>query len=178
MSILEFNNKRPTLGQDVFVDDSARIIGDVLIGDHVSVWPGVVIRGDVFKIEIGNATNVQDGCVIHGTHRGEYSPQGFGVTVGKNVTIGHRAVIHGCTIGDNSLIGIGVIVMDGAVVEDNVMIGAGSLVPPGKKLERGGLYVGSPVRRARDLKQKELEMLRYSGDHYVRLKNQYLGVAD
>ncbi len=177
MSIREFKGKSPKIGNSVYVDDSAVVIGDVTLEDDVSVWPCAVIRGDVAQIFVGAGSSIQDGCLLHGTHRGKYSPDGFTVMLGSGVTVGHRAMLHGCTIGDYSLVGIGSIVMDGSVIEDRVMIGAGSLVPPGKVLRSGSLYVGSPVRRVRQLTTEELEFLQYSGQHYVRLKNEHRAVS-
>jgi carbonic anhydrase/acetyltransferase-like protein (isoleucine patch superfamily) len=174
VAIRAFQETWPHLGQDVYIDDSAILIGDVTVGDDVSFWPTAIARGDVAAIEIGSRTNIQDGCMIHGTHKGRYSPDGFSVLIGSGVTVGHHAVIHGCRIGENSLVGTASIVMDGATVEDRVMIGAGSLVPPGKRLETGYLYVGTPVKRLRPLTSDEFDLLVYSADHYVRLKNEYL----
>ena len=133
-----------------------------------------VVRGDVEAIEIGAGTNVQDGSVLHVTHAGDYSPDGFALTIGRGVTIGHRAVVHACTVGDHCLIGIGAVLMDGAVIEDRVLIGAGSLVPPGKRLESRHLYVGSPAKKVRPLNEQELAFLIYSARHYVHLKDRYL----
>lgn len=174
MAIRTFNGKQPTIGRSVYIDDSAVVIGDVVLGDHVSVWPCTVIRGDVEAIRIGNGTNVQDGSVLHVSHAGQFSPQGYPLTIGQGVTIGHKAVVHACTIGDYCLVGIGAIVMDGAVLEDYVMLGAGALVPPGKTLESGYLYVGQPAKQVRELKETEKAFLRYSAEHYQHLKNQYL----
>lgn len=174
MATRSYLGKHPQLGNKVFIDDSAVVIGDVTLGDDVSVWPTTVIRGDVERINIGAGSNVQDGCVLHVSHAGDYSPTGYALTIGNGVTIGHRAVIHGCTIGNCCLIGIGAIIMDGAIVEDYVMLGAGALVPPGKKLESGYLYVGSPAKPSRPLSDKEKDFLEYSYQHYIRLKNQYL----
>lgn len=175
MAIRIFKGCQPRLGCNVYVDDSAVLIGNVIVGDDVSIWPMSVARGDVAEIQIGSRTNVQDGCMIHGTHKGRYTPECFPVSIGQGVTVGHHAVIHGCVIGDYSLVGTASVVMDGVVVEDRVMIGAGSLVPPGKRLETGFLYIGSPVRRLRALTSDEQDRLEYSADHYVSLKDQYLG---
>lgn len=172
-----FQDKSPRLGSQVYIDPAAVVIGDVSLGNDASVWPMTVIRGDVHRIEIGAESNVQDGCVLHVTHDGEFSPGGRPLLIGTGVTVGHRAVLHGCSIGDHCLIGIGAIVMDGAVLGDNVMLGAGSLVPPGKCLEAGFLYVGSPARQVRPLQQAELGFLYYSARHYVQLKNRYLGLV-
>lgn len=174
MPVTAFQGKYPTIGDFVLIDESATVIGDVTLGNDVSLWPGVVVRGDVCKIEIGEGTNVQDGSVLHGTHDGPYSPGGFPLQIGKGVTIGHRAVVHACSVGDFCLIGIGAIIMDGATVENDVIVGAGSLVPSNKRLQSGYLYVGSPVKKVRPLKQRELEFLKYSAEHYQQLKNKYL----
>ena len=169
-----FKNSQPVVGKNVFIDDSAIVIGDVVIGDDVSIWPTTVIRGDVESIRIGAGTNVQDGSVLHVSHAGDYSAEGHPLTIGKGVTIGHRAVVHACTVGDYCLIGIGAIIMDDAVLEDYVMLGAGALVPPGKKLEGGYLYVGAPAKQVRPLKESEKEFLEYSYKHYIHLKDEYL----
>jgi len=174
MSVRTFNNKHPKIGNSVYIDDSAVVIGDVSLGDDVSIWPATVVRGDVESIKIGNGTNVQDGSVLHVSHAGKFSPEGRPLTIGKGVTIGHRAVVHACTVGDYCLIGIGAIIMDDAVLEDYVMLGAGALVTPGKKLESGYLYVGSPAKQARPLTAAEKEFLEYSAQHYIQLKNEYL----
>jgi carbonic anhydrase/acetyltransferase-like protein (isoleucine patch superfamily) len=174
MAIRAFNGKHPTIGNAAFIDDSAVVIGDVHLGDDVSIWPMAVVRGDVERITIGNGTNVQDGSVLHVSHFGKFTDRGHPLAIGKGVTIGHRAVIHACTIGDYCLIGIGAIIMDDVILEDYVMLGAGALVPPGKKLASGYLYMGSPVRQARALTDTEKEFLEYSAQHYVHLKNEYL----
>jgi len=171
-----FEDKVPHIGQRVYVADSARVIGDVHLDDDVSVWPQAVLRGDIHHIHVGRASNLQDGCVLHVTHDSPYSPGGFPLRIGQQVTVGHRAVLHGCTVGDRCLIGIGAIVMDGAVLEDEVILGAGALVPPGKRLASGQVYVGSPARPQRPLTEQERAFLRYSTEHYVQLKNRYLGI--
>lgn len=150
------------------------MIGDVCLGKHCSVWPMAVIRGDVNHIHIGHSTNIQDGSVLHVSHASEYNPQGAALQIGDYVTIGHKVILHGCTIGNDCLIGMGAIVMDDAVIEDQVMLGAGALVPPGKTLHNGYLYIGSPCKRLRRLSEREIESLRYSAEHYVRVKDQYL----
>ena len=170
----QFKNSQPVVGKNVFIDESAIVIGDVDIGDDVSIWPTTVVRGDVESIRIGAGTNVQDGSVLHVSHAGDYSAEGHPLTIGKGVTIGHRAVVHACTVGDYCLIGIGAIIMDDAVLEDYVMLGAGALVPPGKKLEGGYLYVGAPAKKVRPLKESEKEFLEYSYKHYIHLKDEYL----
>lgn len=174
MSVQAFKGISPRLAQGVYIAESAMLIGDVTVGEDVSFWPQTVARGDVNRIEIGAETNIQDGSVLHVTQRTTQNPEGYPLIVGRGVTVGHRVILHGCRIGDFCLIGMGAIIMDGAIVEDDVMIGAGSLVAPGKKLESGHLYVGSPARQVRPLKAEERDYLRFSKDGYVKLKNQYL----
>jgi carbonic anhydrase/acetyltransferase-like protein (isoleucine patch superfamily) len=174
VSVRAFKDKQPSVGERVYIDDHATVIGDVTIGDDVSIWPSTVIRGDVERITIGEGTNIQDGSVLHVTHYGKYNDRGYPLTIGKGVTIGHRAVVHACTIGNYCLIGIGSIIMDDAVLEDYVMLGAGALVAPGKKLESGYLYVGAPAKQVRPLSETEKEFLEYSYQHYIHLKDEYL----
>jgi len=174
VTIRTYQGKTPSLGERVFVDASAVVIGDVEIGADSSVWPLVVIRGDMHRIRIGARTSVQDGSVLHITHAGPFNPDGFPLTIGDEVTIGHKVLLHGCTIGSRILVGMGSIVMDGAVIEDEVILGAGSLVPPGKTLESGFLYVGSPVKKARPLTDKERAFFSYTAGNYVKLKDQHL----
>lgn len=165
----------PQTGQRVMVDPSSVVVGDVIMEDDVSIWPLVAIRGDVNQVRIGARSNIQDGSVLHVTHKSASNPQGFPLIIGQEVTVGHKAMLHGCTIGDRVLIGMGSILLDGVIVEEEVMIGAGSLVPPGKRLESGYLYLGSPVRQVRPLNEQEKEGLRYSASNYVSWKNDYLG---
>ncbi|MHA7879580.1 MAG: gamma carbonic anhydrase family protein [Saccharospirillum sp.] len=174
MPLHSFRGHTPQLGQAVFVDAQAFVLGDVTLADDVSVWPGAVIRGDMHRIRIGARTSVQDGAVLHITHASDYNPEGWPLTIGADVTIGHQACLHGCTIGNEVLVGIGATVLDGAVVEDQVVIGAGTLVPPGKRLESGYLYVGSPARQKRPLTEKEKTFFKYSAANYCRLKDEYL----
>ncbi len=174
MAIRKFQNHTPTLGERAFIDYSAVVIGDVEIGADSSVWPLTVIRGDMHRIRIGARTSVQDGSVLHITHAGPFNPDGFPLLIGDEVTIGHKVMLHGCTIGNRILIGMGSTIMDGAVVEDEVIIGAGSLVPPGKRLESGILYVGRPVKQVRPLTENEIAFFPYSASNYVKLKDQHL----
>lgn len=171
MAIRTYQGMTPQLGERVFVDESAVVIGDVQLGADSSVWPLTVIRGDMHRIRIGARTSVQDGSVLHITHAGPFNPDGYPLIIGDEVTIGHKVTLHGCTLGNRILVGMGSIVMDGAVVEDEVIIGAGSLVPPGKVLKSGYLYVGSPVKQARSLTDKERAYFSYSASNYVALKD-------
>ncbi|WP_202308122.1 gamma carbonic anhydrase family protein [Dryocola clanedunensis] len=164
----------PKTGQRVMLDPSSVVIGDVTLGDDVSVWPLVAIRGDVNHVAIGARSNIQDGSVLHVTHKSSYKPEGNPLIVGEDVTVGHKVMLHGCTIGDRVLVGMGSILLDGVIVEDDVMIGAGSLVPQNKRLESGFLYLGSPVKQVRPLTEAELEGLKYSANNYVRWKDEYL----
>ncbi|MFV1940900.1 gamma carbonic anhydrase family protein [Pseudomonas luteola] len=174
MTIRTYQNKTPVLGERAFVDATAVVIGDVELGADSSVWPLTVIRGDMHRVRIGARTSIQDGSVLHITHAGPYNPDGYPLIVGDDVTVGHKVTLHGCTIGNQVLVGMGSIVMDGAVVESQVIIGAGSLVPPGKTLESGFLYVGSPVKQARPLTEKERSFFEYSAANYVKLKDRHL----
>jgi len=173
VAIRKFKETQAKIGTRVYIDDSAVVIGDVALDDDVSIWPMAVVRGDVESITVGAATNVQDGAVLHVSHAGDFSPQGYPLTIGKGVTIGHKAVVHACTVGDYCLIGIGAIIMDAAVLEDYVMLGAGALVTPGKKLESGYLYVGAPAKQVRPLTEEEKRFLEYSARHYVELKDEH-----
>ena len=169
-----FKNHYPHLGDRVMIDSSSVVVGDVQLADDVSIWPLVAIRGDVNKVVIGKRSNIQDGCVLHVTHKSSSNPAGYPLIVGADVTVGHKAMLHGCTIGDRVLVGMGSILLDGVIVEDDVMIGAGSLVPPGKRLESGYLYLGSPVKQVRPLNEAEIAALLYSSNNYVSWKNDYL----
>jgi carbonic anhydrase/acetyltransferase-like protein (isoleucine patch superfamily) len=175
VAIRTYQGMTPVLGERVFVDSSAVLLGDVQLGDDSSVWPMAVVRGDMHRIRIGARSSVQDGSVLHITHAGPYNPDGFPLLIGDEVTIGHNVTLHGCTLGNRILVGMGSIVMDGAVVEDEVVIGAGSLVPPSKRLSSGYLYVGSPVKQARPLSDKERAYFSYSAANYVTLKDLHLG---
>ncbi len=172
-SVRAYRGHTPKLGERVFVDPSAVVSGDVELGDDCSVWPCAVIRGDMHRIRIGNRTSVQDGSVLHITHASNFNPDGWPLTIGDDVTIGHNVTLHGCTIGNRILIGIGSVVLDGAIVEDEVIIGAGTLVPPGKTLESGYLYVGNPCKQARPLKEKERKFFPYTAGNYVKLKDMH-----
>jgi carbonic anhydrase/acetyltransferase-like protein (isoleucine patch superfamily) len=173
-SIRSYKGIAPEIGQGVYIDETAVLVGDIKIGDDSSVWPLVAARGDVNHIHIGQRTNIQDGSVLHVTHKNKENPEGYPLIIGNDVTIGHKVMLHGCTIQDRVLVGMGAIILDNVIVEQEVMIGAGSLVPPNKVLESGYLYVGSPVKQARPLTDKERAFLQKSADNYVQNKNDYL----
>ena len=175
MHLRAYRGILPTLGERAYVDPAATCIGDVVLGDDVSLWPGTVVRGDVNFIRIGARTNVQDGTVVHVSHDGPHAKLGgFATVIGEDVTIGHKAVIHACRIEDAVLVGMGAIILDGAVIRKHAFIGAGALVPPGKEVGEGELWLGNPARKARMLTDAEIEALYYSAGHYVRLKDEYL----
>ena len=165
--ILPFEGVTPTLGVGAFVAPGAQVIGDVQLGDAANVWYNAVIRGDVEPIRIGAHTNIQDGTVIH-VQGGE-----FATHIGEGVTVGHKALIHACTIGDNCLIGMGSIILDGATVEDNCLIAAGSVVTPGTTIPAGSLAMGTPAKVVRELSDQEIEDFRESAEHYVELAGRH-----
>lgn len=175
LALRSYRDVSPRLGARVYVDPAACVIGDVELGDDASVWPGAVLRGDVHHIRVGARSNVQDGAVLHVTHDGPYTPGGFPCLVGDDVTIGHGAVIHACTLHDACLVGMHATVLDGAVVGRHGFVGAGAVVTPGKVVGEGELWLGNPARCVRRLDAREIEQLHYSAQHYVRLKNEYLG---
>lgn len=179
-NIRSFDNLVPRIADSSFVDPAAVVIGEVSLAENTSVWPCAVIRGDVNRISIDAGSNVQDFAMLHVTHKRAEDPDGAPLTIGKNVTIGHHVTLHGCSIGDEVLVGIGSIVQDRAVIESQVLIGAGSLVPPGKRLQSGYLYLGNPVRQVRPLTEQEIAYFRYSAEHYQRLakKHQASQIAD
>ena len=174
MAVRTFEQIDPFVDEGAYVDPDAIVIGDVTIGARSSVWPTSVLRGDVQSIRIGERTNIQDGAIVHVTHDGDFSPGGFATNIGNDVTGGHRAIIHACTIEDRVLVGMGAIVMDGAVVRSDVIIGAGALVPSGTELESGWLYLGSPAKAKRELSEDEQRFLRYSAEHYVELAQRHV----
>lgn len=170
-----YRDKSPELGARAYIDPAASVIGDVVLGDDVSVWPYTVIRGDVNFVRIGARTNVQDGTVIHVSHDGPHAKLGgFATVIGDDVTIGHKAIVHACRIEDAALIGMGAIVLDGAVIRTHGFVGAGALIAPGKEVGEGELWLGNPAKKVRMLSEAEIEALYYSAQHYVRLKDDYL----
>lgn len=177
MPIRRYLDVTPQLGKNVFVDDMALAVGDVTIGDDASLWPFVVARGDVQKISIGARTNIQDGSVLHVSQDNRFNPGGYPLVIGASVTVGHNVILHGCTVEDYALIGMGSIILDGAVVQQRAMLAAGSLVSPGKVLDSGYLWLGRPAKKLRPLTDEELAYLEYSANHYVELKNKHLGLS-
>lgn len=177
MPIAPYLDTAPVLDAGVFIHDSAQVIGDVTLGRDSSVWCNAVLRGDVNRITVGVCSNVQDLTMGHVSHCTAARPEGSPLVIGDYVTVGHSVILHGCRIGNECLIGMGSIVMDDAVIEDRVMLGAGSLVSPGKVLESGYLYIGRPAVRQRALTDAEVAYLKYSAEHYVRVKTNYLAGA-
>jgi carbonic anhydrase/acetyltransferase-like protein (isoleucine patch superfamily) len=171
--IRSFEGKVSRIASDAWLDPTAVVIGDVSIGARSSLWPGVIARGDINSVVIGECTNIQDGSILHVTHDSRFAPGGYAQYVGDHVTVGHRVVLHGCEIGHHCLIGMSATVMDGALVEPYVVLGAGSLVPGGKRLESGHLYVGCPARRIRPITETERAYFDYSSMSYVRLAERY-----
>lgn len=174
MSISNYLDTHPSLGSRIYLHPSCQVIGDVTLGDDSSVWCNAVLRGDVNRIVIGRGSNVQDLSIGHVSHRTADKPEGSPLIIGDYVTVGHAVILHGCTIGNECLIGMGSIILDDVLIPDRVMIGAGSLVSQGKVLESGMLYLGRPAKAVRALTEDEVKYLRYSAEHYMRLKNDYL----
>jgi len=163
-----FENKQPRLGKNVYVSETAMVIGDVTLGDEVNIWFGAVLRGDMHYIKIGNRTNIQDNSVVHVTTG--VSP----TNIGNGVTVGHGAIIHGCTIEDDCLIGMGAILMDDAIIGAGSLIGAGALIPPNMKIPKNSLVVGSPGKVVRQVKDFEREMILERPQEYIDLASIYL----
>lgn len=168
MIIRAFDGKKPRIGERVFVAENAALIGDVELGNDCSIWFGTTVRGDVNAIRIGSRTNVQDNCTIHVTHKR------WATVIAEEVTIGHGAIVHGCTVHRGALIGMGSRVLDGAVVGESALVGAGALVPEGMKVPPRTLVVGVPARVKRALTDEELERLEQSWKNYVEYKEKYL----
>ena len=173
-NIRPYKDKHPKLSDSSYVDPMAVITGDIELAENTSIWPFVVARGDVNYIRISKNSNVQDNSVLHVSRQSAVNPDGFPLIIGEDVSIGHSCTLHGCTIGNRVMVGIGAIVLDGVVVEDDVLIAAGTLVPPRKRLESGYLYMGNPAKKARPLKESEVSYLNKTASKYVELKNDYL----
>ena len=158
--VASIGDLKPKVEDAIYIAENATVVGDVILGKDVSIWFGVVVRGDLEPIRIGDRSNVQDNSVLHGAF-------GFPLTIGSDVTIGHNAIVHACTVGDGCLIGMGACVLDGAIIPPETMVGAGALVPPGRTYPRGSLIVGSPARVVRALRDDELEVMRNRIVEYV-----------
>lgn len=172
VNILPYNNIIPKIAKDAFVAPSANIIGDVEIGSKVGVWFGVVIRGDVAEIKIGDRTNIQDGTIIHVTRNGHPT------IIGKGVTIGHQALLHACKLENNSFVGMSATVMDDVIVESGAMVAAGALVTPGKVVKAGQIWAGSPAKYFRDLTEDEAKFIKISENNYVKHAEEYLEITN
>jgi len=164
-----FQGRHPKIAASAFIEDSAQVIGDVVVGEHSSIWFHAVVRGDVHAIRIGRETNIQDNCVLHG-YRGKFS-----VTLGDRVTIAHSVNLHGCVIEDDCLVGIGAIILNGARVGSGSIVAAGTLVPEGMQVAPGTVVLGSPARVHRPASEADREMIARHASNYVEYKNQYLG---
>jgi carbonic anhydrase/acetyltransferase-like protein (isoleucine patch superfamily) len=173
-NLQKFKNLAPQITKGVYVHQTATIIGEVSIGENSSIWAGAVIRGDINFIRIGKNTNIQDLSMLHVNHKSSEDPTGSPLIIGDNVTIGHAVILHGCTIQDECLIGMGSIVMDKVLVQKQVLLGAGSLVASGAVLESGYLYVGRPAKKVRALTEEEIASLMESANSYVQVKDEYL----
>lgn len=177
MNLRAYRGQVPRLGKNVYVDASAVLVGDIELGDDASIWPCVAARGDVNFIRIGARSNIQDGSVLHVTHDGSYTPGGLPLVIGANVTVGHGAILHACTIEDTCLVGMGARVLDGALIKTHAFVGAGAVIAPGKIVGKGELWLGNPARCVRKLSEREIQQLHYSAAHYVRLKDEYLATS-
>jgi len=169
-----FMQLQPQLGLRVFVSRQAHVSGAVTLANDVSIWPMAVLRGDVNRIIVGARCNIQDNAVLHVTHEGPDTPEGGPLSLAEDVTVGHGAILHACSIGPRCLIGMGAIIMDRAELEADVMIAAGAVITPGTRVASGTLWKGNPARLSRALSEHEIDMLQYSAAHYVRLKDLYL----
>ena len=166
MAVYQLDALTPQIADSAWVADNAQVMGDVHMAADSSVWFSSVVRGDTATIRIGEGTNIQDGSVLH-------ADEGTPLTIGKHVTVGHMVQLHGCTIGDESLIGIGAIVLNGAKIGNNCLVGAGSLVTEGKEFADGSMILGSPAKVVRQLTPEQIEGLRRSAQHYVNNKNRF-----
>ena len=160
MAIYQLDDKTPQIADSAWVADNAEVMGDVRLGESVSIWFNTTLRGDNDPITIGEGTNIQDGSVLH-------TDEGVPLTIGRNVTVGHMVMLHGCSIGDESLIGIGAIVLNGAKIGRNCLVGAGALVTEGKEFPDGSMILGSPAKVVRQLTPEQIEGLRQSAQHYI-----------
>ena len=160
MAVYELDQISPTVPDSAYVADSAQVMGNVQLGEHSSVWFGAVVRGDTEHIHIGEGSNIQDGSVLHADF-------GVPLTIGKHVTVGHKVMLHGCTIGDETLIGIGAVILNNAKIGKNCLVGAGSLVTEGKAFPDGSVIMGSPAKVVRSLSSEQMQGLRVMAQHYI-----------
>ena len=174
MPIRTYKNILPSLGKRTYLDETSVLVGDVICDEDVSIWPLVAARGDVNHIRIGARTNIQDGTILHVTRKSTKNPDGYPLIIGEDVTVGHKCMLHGCTVGNRILIGMGAIIMDGANIGENCLVGAGALIPPGKTYPAGSLIKGSPAKAVRDLNEEELKFLKTSVDYYLEYKSNYV----
>jgi carbonic anhydrase/acetyltransferase-like protein (isoleucine patch superfamily) len=168
MALYQLGDQTPRIAESAWVADSAQVIGAVDLAEDVGIWFGAVLRGDTEPIRIGKGTSVQDGCVFH-------ADPGFPLTVGENVTVGHQAMLHGCTVGDGTLIGIRAVVLNGATIGRDCLVGAGAVVTGGKEFPDGSLILGSPARVVRPLRPDEVERLRRGAEHYIENARRFRG---
>lgn len=173
MPARDFEQRRPRIAEDAYIDPLALVIGEVEMESGASLWPMAVARGDIQRIHIGPRSNIQDGAVLHVTHAGRYCEQGRGLYLDEAVTVGHRAVLHACRVEHHCLIGIGAIVLDDAHLPPHTLVAAGSLVPPGRELEGGYLWRGSPAQKARPLTEDEIAYFEYTAAYYVELARRH-----
>ena len=166
MALYQLDDKTPQVADSAWVADSAQVMGDVQLDENVSIWFNCTLRGDNDPITIGDGSNIQDGSVLH-------TDEGVPLTIGRNVTVGHMVMLHGCSIGDESLIGIGAIVLNGAKIGRNCLVGAGALVTEGKEFPDGSMILGSPAKVVRQLTPEQIEGLRYSAQHYIDNAKRY-----
>lgn len=178
-NILTYRGIAPSVHPSAFVASTAVISGDTKIGKNSGIWYGCVLRADVAKITVGDNTNIQDNCVLHGTRpnhaQNKTGMEGAPVLIGSNVTIGHNAIIHACIIEDNSFVGMGSIVMDLARIEQYGMLAAGAVLTPGRVVKSGQIWAGNPAKYFRDMTQAEKDYIRISADNYAELANEYKG---
>ena len=172
MAIRNYKDIMPQLNEEVYIDPQASVIGRVRIAHKSSVWPMAVIRGDVNDIEVGSLTSIQDGAILHTTKTSTYHPEGFSLSVGNKVTVGHGAILHGCSIANNVVVGMGACILDGAVIPEFTYIAAKSVVAPNKKLTPG-LWMGQPAKFIRDLTSREIEFIHDNAYHYYELSKHY-----
>ena len=166
MAVYELDQICPTLAESAYVADSAQVMGDVHLGAYASVWFGAVIRGDTERITVGEGSNIQDGSVLHADF-------GAPLTIGKYVTVGHKVMLHGCSIGDESLVGIGAVILNNAKIGKNCLVGAGSLVTEGKVFPDGSVIMGSPAKLVRTLSPEQMQALRTTAQHYIDNAKRY-----